>query len=143
MYNKIKAIDTDKICVDSLRDTKETIADLNAAQLFTGLRADGSEILPNYTPFTIELKKLKGQPIDRVTLRDTGAFYQAITTNITQDKVVTDSTDEKTAKLKKKYETSKGKLFGLNHESKVEYLQQQLRPAFKKKMEAATGLKLK
>lgn len=30
-----------------------------------------------YSPFTIEIKKSKGQPTDRVTLKDTGAFYQS------------------------------------------------------------------
>jgi hypothetical protein len=143
LYKKVKAIDTDKACIDSLRETKETIADLNAVQMFTGLRADGTEILPDYKNLTIEIKKTKGQPTDRVTLRDTGAFYQGINTTITQTSVITDSTDPKTEKLKKKYETSKGKIFGLGGEYHNEYMNEQLRPTFKKKMEAATGLKLK
>lgn len=30
-----------------------------------------------YTPFTKEIKQSKGQPIDRVTLKDTGDFYMS------------------------------------------------------------------
>ena len=30
-----------------------------------------------YSPYTIEAKKGKGQPVDRITLRDTGAFYES------------------------------------------------------------------
>lgn len=30
-----------------------------------------------YAAYTIQLKREKGQPVDRVTLRDTGAFYES------------------------------------------------------------------
>ena len=37
----------------------------------------GNPITPGYTPFTIELKQAKGQPTNRVTLKDTGDFYNS------------------------------------------------------------------
>ena len=47
-------------------------------QLFEkGIRADGTPITPEYTPFTISIKREKGQPTDRVTLKDTGEFYDS------------------------------------------------------------------
>lgn len=36
-----------------------------------------SSIGGGYSPVTIEIKRSKGQPIDRVTLKDTGDFYQS------------------------------------------------------------------
>ena len=30
-----------------------------------------------YSPFTIQIKQQKGQPVDRVTLNDTGVFYES------------------------------------------------------------------
>lgn len=30
-----------------------------------------------YSPYTIQIKSQKGQPTDRVTLKDTGAFYES------------------------------------------------------------------
>ena len=142
LHTKIQKLNTDQIAVDCLNATKESIADLNAEQMFTGLRADGSEILPDYKNLTIEIKEAKGQPTDRVTLRDTGAFYAGIKTSITQTSVITTSTDPKTEKLKKKYETSKGKIFGLGGEFRQTFIDEVLRPVFKKKMQEATGLKL-
>lgn len=47
-------------------------------QLFKGKDSKGSVIRPGYTPFTIRLKKAKGQPTDRVTWRDTGKLYQSV-----------------------------------------------------------------
>lgn len=97
--------------------------------MISGIRADGSEILPTYIDFTIAIKQDKGQPTDRVTLRDTGAFQAAITTEVTQTHVITDSTDEKSAKLQKKYGK---KIFGLSEKFKAEYIRDNLRPAFLK-----------
>ena len=34
-----------------------------------------SDIGGNYSPLTVKIKKVKGQPTNRVTLLDTGAFY--------------------------------------------------------------------
>lgn len=142
LQRKVQKLNTDQLAVDCLTETKESIADLNAEQMFTGLRADGSDILPSYKDITIEIKKLKGQVTDRVTLRDTGAFYAGITTTVTQNSVITTSTDPKTEKLKKKYETSKGKIFGLGGEFRQRFIDEKLRPVFNKKIGEATGLKL-
>lgn len=38
----------------------------------------GEKIKPAYTRFTISIKKTKGQPTDRVTLKDTGSFHRSI-----------------------------------------------------------------
>lgn len=47
-------------------------------QLFEGKDAKGSFIRPVYTPFTVRIKKSKGQVTSRVTLEDTGKFYDTL-----------------------------------------------------------------
>lgn len=136
LMRKFKALDTDKIAVESIEVTKEIFADLNVEQMNKGLRSDGSEILPSYTDFTIDIKKMKGQPFDRVTLRDTGLFQEGLHTTVIGDRIVTTSTDPKTDKLNKKYSKSKGSIFGLNRISKAEYMRD-LRPTFIHKIKEA------
>lgn len=45
----------------------------NQQQLEQGLDSTGRDITPEYTAFTVQEKQEKGQPVDRVTLRDSGA----------------------------------------------------------------------
>jgi len=143
LYNRIKAMDTDKIVHDSLNETKDTISDLNAEQMAKGLRSDGEQIAPFYKPLTIRLKQEFGTGIgsitDHVTLYNEGNFYKGIKTDIAGEKIITDSTDPKSAKIKKKYGE---KVFGLNERSNQEY-KERLQPVFLSKIEAATGLKMK
>lgn len=127
LRTRVEQFSSKKAAVQSLEETKESIADLNVQQMMSGIRSDGSEILPTYTDLTIAIKESKGQPTDRVTLRDTGLFQEAVTTTITQDSVVTESTDPKSEKLQKKY----GKrIFGLSEKFKAEYLRENLNPVF-------------
>lgn len=137
----LEALDEIKVAEDSVRETKEAIADTNVEQMMAGRRNDGTEILPSYKDVTIEIKKLKMQPTDRVVLRDTGAFQAAITTEVNGPNIVTTSSDSKTEKLKKKYNTAKGSIFGLGGKYKQEYIDEKLNPAFMKNIKKATGLK--
>ena len=79
-------------------------------RLFTGVNADGTEINPPYTPFTVMVKSEKGQPTDRVTLFDTGAFYDSLFAERNGGEIIFDATDEKRDKLVRKY----GDVFGLS-----------------------------
>lgn len=75
----------------------------NLEQLEAGLDATGQRIEPPYTGTTREIKKQKGQPTDRVTLRDTGDFYRGIVAQVRGQQVENVGTDEKTAALEEKY----------------------------------------
>ena len=95
------------------RDGKDIILDANREQMFEGKRSDGSMIDPEYTPITKDIKKQKGQPDDRVTLKDTGDFYDAMFTQKENNETfIISSDDEKTQKLLEKYDV-KGTLFGV------------------------------
>lgn len=68
--------------ISNTDEFKELVISLNTEeQLFDkgidarGLRLD--TIGGSYAPFTIQKKKSLGQPIDRVTLKDTGEFYDS------------------------------------------------------------------
>ena len=141
VLDRVQNFDASKAITEAIIETKDQIADLNAEQMNRGLRSDGSEILPSYSDLTIQIKKEKGQEFKHVTLKDTGSFYAGIEVTVTGDKLNITSTDSKTAKLNKKYSTSKGNIFGLSPKFKREYTR--LRPAFKKKVLAATGLLMK
>lgn len=47
-------------------------------QMFSGTNSAGGVISPSYRQSTINYKKRKGQPFDRVTLKDSGNFYDSI-----------------------------------------------------------------
>ena len=140
LYDRVKAMDTDSIIRKSIEAITEQMADKNAAQMFTGLRSDGTEITPTYKDTTIMIKKKKGQPSDRVTLRDTGSFYRGIKVTVEGDIIETDSSDEKAEKLKEKYGEN---IFGLGGEFKTDSINEDLRPVFKNNIEEATGLTMK
>ena len=47
-------------------------------QMYLGINADGNAITPDYAKATINYKKRTGQPYDRVTLKDSGDFYDSM-----------------------------------------------------------------
>jgi hypothetical protein len=124
---------------ESIIETSDEITELNRGQMFIGKRSDGSEITPTYSDLTIELKEQKGQPSDRVTLKDTGAFWDSLTVDVNSDSFTIDATDSKTEKLSKKYGD---KIFGLTAESKrEEYIPLYFFPALQKRITGKLGLK--
>lgn len=140
LYDRIAALDTDKVSATAIEETKDTIEELNLEQMYAGQNADGGEILPEYTPLTRFLKQEKGQPHDRVTLADEYNFYHGVRVEVVDDKVVTDSTDGKSQMLQEKYGKN---IFGLNVNHKSIYIENTLRPAFARNIEMLTGLTMK
>lgn len=141
LYNKIDNLNIVQAAVDSVKETKEAIGDLNAMQMMAGLRADGSDITPTYSNFTIAIKRMKGQPTDRVTLRDTGAFQAGINVEVLGTQITIGSTDRKSEKLERKYSKANGSIFGLSEKFQQEYVIESLRPAFARRIEELTNLR--
>jgi len=102
-----------------IEDTAETIADFNRKQLFAGLRSTGTEIKPEYAPYTILIKDQKGQPTDRVTLKDTGEFYDSISVDVNSKSYELVASDDKTDDLQN---IDGNRILGLTKENKGEYL---------------------
>jgi signal peptidase I len=79
------------------------IEDYNVEQLNSGIRADGKKITPPYKPKTVSIKRKKGQPTDKVTLKDYGDFHSQIRVKKYPTKFELVSYDEKSEKLQDKY----------------------------------------
>lgn len=128
----LQKFDIRKEVIGTIKDTAEDIAELNRGQLFVGKRADDKMIEPPYAPFTIRIKEMLGQPVDRVTLKFTGAFWASIKVNVKSDTYTVTATDNKRKKLEAKYGEE---ILGLSDESKrEEYLPNYFMPALKKRI---------
>lgn len=137
LRGRIKSFDLEFTSGESIDQTKGQIILQQQAQLFTGTDSDDKSIRPPYTDRTVAIKKTKGQPTDRVTLKDTGAFYKGIFVEVRESTFVTDSIDEKAGDLIDKY----GKrIFGLGPTRRAEYVQESLRPVFVANVKKALGL---
>jgi uncharacterized protein YjhX (UPF0386 family) len=104
------------IIQDEVINESTFVMDLNRdAQLYDkGIKSDG-ERLPEYTSFTKTIKKSKGQPYDRMTLRDTESFHKKFFLKMDNMKFRIDSTDKKRNKLVERFT---GFIFGLTPENK-------------------------
>lgn len=103
----------------SLQASSQEYVQLQREQLYSGVKKDNTEILPFYTPLTVQIKKSKGQITDHVTLRDTGDFYKGIFIKVDNPSDFTvDSSDSKSVKLQEKYSSA---IFGLNDDSRTEF----------------------
>lgn len=105
------------------------ICDMNAEQQLyeEGINRLGVKIsdYAPYSPLTIEIKTHKGQPTDRVTLRDTGEFHGSFYVEATNTTFEIKAADWKTEKLLKKY--GKG-ILGLTEGSLAELVWQYIYP---------------
>lgn len=103
---------------EALQKNEQAIVDMNVEQLYEygmnslGIRIDTYE---PYSPYTIGVKKEKGQPYDRVTLRDTGDFHRSFEAVIESDGFYITATDPKTQDLIDRYGRE---IFGLTPESR-------------------------
>lgn len=135
MLRRFESLDTDKIISETMEESKETLADLNAEQINTGLKADG-ELMPDYS---IRSVVQYGKPAGPIRLRDKGDWQAGLYVTVQGDKVVFNDTDNKDQKLTERYGED---IKGLSDKYKNEAIREKVRPVFKGKMEAATGLKM-
>lgn len=100
---------------EAMGENAEEGTNYNREQMFKGVTSDEKRITPEYRPATVREKRKKGDPSDRVTLSDTGRFYEGMFLRVDTVTYTFDSDDPKTEKLRKKYGD---KIFGLTSESK-------------------------
>lgn len=124
----------------SIEDTAAEFGKLNTEQMYQGQLNNGDAIQPAYAANTIAIKKRKGQPYDRVTLRDTGEFHRAFRLQVIGDELVEDSDVEYSPSLEKKYSPA---IWGLNDENFETYIDDDLTPLIKEKVSEITGLTTK
>ena len=105
------------------RSLLQLIVSLNTQdQLYNkGIRSDKTKI-GQYAPYTIEIKRLKGQPYNHITLKDTGDFYDSFVAfvdnsadiQISSDPIKTDALTGLTTDLTIRYGE---KIIGLTEEN--------------------------
>jgi hypothetical protein len=101
-----------------------------------GQDSEGFELMPSYTPFTVQIKRSKGQPTDRVTLLDTGQFHASFYVIWQDTEFEIYAKDVLTPKLAGKYGPE---IFGLDDNSQqdlIDNLRQPLKDNLKKAVAA-------
>lgn len=124
ILKKLQSIDVLKSAQTAIENTADDMVFIQKQQLFRGIRPDGQDVYPLYSPLTVFLKAQKGQPFDRVTRRDTGEYYRGIEVHVKGVNYEIESTDWKAEMLNEKYGD-----IGLSKDSKVSYIMV-LKPAF-------------
>src|SRR5688572_12662928 len=132
ILKKLESIDVGEAARVSITNTKDYAVAQQKLQLFQGIGADDLKIIPSYSAKTKRIKITKGQPIDRVTLRDTGAFYQGIRIDVVGEVIRTDSIDEKSQDLQGRYG---GEIFGMGTNYRQRYIKV-LKPEFIKQIKS-------
>ena len=90
------------------------VLDINRETLYSGRDSNNQEVEPPYRPSTVRMKKSKGQPYDRVTLKDSGTFYSRFVMLYGEDAFEITSEDWKVDDLIAKYGRN---IFGLTDEA--------------------------
>jgi hypothetical protein len=78
-----------------------------------------------YQPKTIEIKQIKGQPYNRVTLRDEGDFHSSFYVDFSNQGFEIKASDEKTEHLVNKYGRQ---ILGLTDENAFELASEYIQP---------------
>ena len=137
LIDKLKGFDADILATIEavVRENEATILDMNAEdQLFLkGIDRNGVSI-SDYAPYseiTKEIKRMKGQPTARVTLRDEGDFHSSFYIEYLADGFKIGAKDGKTEKLVKKYGNQ---ILGLTDENVKELATEYIKPELNEKL---------
>jgi len=96
------------------------IIDWNKVNLYAGIGSTGDEIYPDYTNRTKDLKDQLRQPSNRVTLKDTGRFYNSIELKFNLKDIFFNATDWKYPTLRTKYEEDGNVILGITDENMID-----------------------
>lgn len=113
LIKKIESFDTDLILNKTVKENEHIIVDMNFQdQLYEkGVFPDGKPT-GEYSPFTLEMKKLPGShdhKTDHMTFKDEGSFYEGGFVRILKKSFEIDSRDSKRDELVKR----EGNMFGI------------------------------
>lgn len=118
----------------ALEQNSQKIVELNVEQLYEyGINSLGIRIdtYDPYSTYTVRVKKEKGQPYDRVTLRDTGDFHRSFEVVFGPASFYITATDSKTQMLVERYGE---RIFGLTTENKKELTEKYVVPEITKEI---------
>ena len=114
---------------ESITQNKQIILELQTQeQMYQGIDSKGIDIKPAYADSTIKIKRKKRQPTDRVTLFDTGAFYNSLEIIAGQNDAVIRTIISYSVFLVDKY----ADILGLDEENWTKFLENYTIPTIKK-----------
>ena len=134
----LEKINIGHLAEECIEETKEAFAKLNTEQMYEGKTNTGNDIVPEYASSTKVIKKRKGQPFDRVTLRDKGAFHDQYSLDVDGGNIIMGSDVEYEQYLDKKYK----EIYGLDADKNTQYVQNDFFPVFKEKFQEQTNLQM-
>jgi len=112
--------------------TKPLIIDEQTnGQMFKGEDANGKQFVPSYALSTKVVKKKKGQPTNRVTLKDTGDLYDSIKVEAKTTEFIISANVEYFKYLVTKYDQNI--ILGLQEDFLEQYTKQAILPNLKRK----------
>lgn len=132
ILKKWQKVDVLQAAQDAINEKSVYGEDAQRKQLFQGLDRDENRITnlvtgsPDYAPRTVEIKSAKGQPTNRITLKDTSDYYSGMKLEAAGEKYRIYSVDEKADLLDVTYSP-----LGLGMTARIEWLKQ-LKPEFLK-----------
>ena len=122
------SLENGSVMKQSVEEHATDIIQANKDQLYLMGQNPLGISLGDYSPYTVRVKREKGQPYDRVTLRDTGEFYAGFRLDADSAGFSITSTDWKTEELLRVW----GPVFGLNQENRQRIAQTLILPDLRK-----------
>ncbi len=114
-----------------VEQNKDVILDLQLqGQFDKGKDSEGKKLVPPYALSTRKKKRKKGQPTNRVTLKDTGKFYESVKVEVRSDEFEIKSAINYSIYLVKKY----GAIFGLTPSNLEDFTKNFVVPYIKTKI---------
>lgn len=137
----VKNVTSDEVLSDAVEEIlfehREEILDLVRIQLESfGVDGSNKPITPEYRPYTVKIKKIKGQRYDHVTLNDTGEFHRSFYLQFygtpgPKRYIETNAKDGKLEDLAEKYGDE---IIDLNEQSVQTIIDEIIRPNLPKKL---------
>jgi hypothetical protein len=129
MIKRVQSFDVTKAAAEAMEEAAPLLTDRQKDQLLEGKNAKGQKIgryrNPAYARMKAAMNPVPGLGVPDLKL--TGDFWKGIYVDIRGDRVIIDSVDEKTQDLVDKYSEA---IFGLNKNTKAEFVREDLRPVF-------------
>lgn len=138
---------------DSVKETQNVIVDYNREQLLMGVDSGGNYLSPKYSEdpyfkspesakryaeWKSRIEPKRDKPFDVPNLFITGRFHSGIDINVSKTEIDVFSHDANAGSIEAKFSTS---IYGMNDETKREYIPKFLFPALKSRIEKQLGLK--
>jgi len=112
---------------------KGVLIDQQQTQMNKGRDAFNVSLIPSYAESTIKQKKRKGDPFNRVTLKDTGELYRSIQIDTTTTQAIISTNVEYFKYLVDHYDTNI--ILGIQSEFLNEFLNKYFKPELRKAWE--------